>query len=728
MAELRKPGATQEHRKIAVETVLGPDVLLLQRMVGSESLGRLFDFRLDLLSTDADIELEAVLGTNVTVRYEQPKGGVRYFNGFVSDMRYAGERGNYAAYEMTLRPWLWFLTRTSDCRIFQKKKVPEIVIGLFREHGFTDYEDALIGDYRTWEYCVQYRETDFDFVSRLMEGEGIYYYVKHKNGKHLIVLADNYGAHDFYPNYSEIPCRPADRPIHTEHISRFDVKKQVLPGMVALNDFNFEKPKADLKVNGPKTRPHEKADFEIYDYPGEYEEPGDGEKYARWRIEELHALYEVASGRGNAAGLAVGYLFNLTDHPRSRQNREHLITDATCDMKAEEFETGHGQVGPGEQHFIVDFSTIDSREQFRPRRITPKPTIKGPQTAIVVGKAGEEIWTDEYGRVKVQFHWDRYGTKDENSSCWIRVSQDWAGKKWGAINLPRIGQEVVVEFLEGDPDRPIITGRVYNAEAMPPYELPAQKTKSTLKTNSSKGGGGFNEIRFEDKKDEEQIFIHGQRNQDVRIENDAMEWIGNDRHLIVKKKQFEQVEGEKHLIVKAGGGGAGDQFEQVEGDKHQKVQGDCSQQVQGTLSIAVDVDKQERVGSRYAMDAQTEIHLTGGMNVVIQAGTTLTLKVGANFININSGGVFIQGTMVMLNSGGMAGSGAGSSPGSPQAPTAPNEADTDKPGEVSTVAAAPIQASGRSLDSTTVEAYQKAAAQTLANAAQSGAPFCEICQ
>jgi type VI secretion system secreted protein VgrG len=721
MAQLRKSAVTQQHRSIAVNTALGEDVLLLQRMVGQESLGRLFEFQLDLLSTNADIELESLLGTNATVRYQQPKGGVRYFNGFVSDCRYVGERGNYAAYEMTLRPWLWFLTRTADCRIFQKKKVPDIITELFREHGFTDYENALSGDYREWDYCVQYRETDFNFVSRLMEQEGIYYFVKHLNGKHLIVLADSYSAHDVYPNYADIPCSPSDRAIHTEHISQLDVRKQVLPGIVALNDFNFEKPRADLKANGPKPRPHEKSDFEVYDYPGEYEERSDGDHYARKRIEELHAGFEVSSGRGNAAGLAVGYLFNLTDHPRKPQNREHLITDATYEMWSEEFETGSGGVGAGEQQFLVSFSTINSQEQFRTTRITAKPTINGPQTATVVGKSGEEIWTDEYGRVKVQFHWDRYGKKDENSSCWIRVSQGWAGKKWGAICIPRIGQEVIVDFLEGDPDRPIITGRVYNADAMPPYDLPDEKTKSTLKSNSSKGGSGFNEIRFEDKKGEEQIFIHGEKNQDTRIKNDALEWIGNNRHLIVKKDQYEKVEKDKHLTVE------GDQFEQVKGDKHQETQGDHNQKIRGTLSIKADRDMQEKVGMKHALDAGMEIHLKAGMNVVIEGGAAVTLKVGGNFININPGGIFIRGTMLMLNSGGAAGSGSGSSPDAPKAPTAPDRADNAQSGEITRVQAAPIQPSGRSLDSKSVGDYQNPQARTLVNAARSGAPFCEVC-
>jgi type VI secretion system secreted protein VgrG len=362
----------------------------------------------------------------------------------------------------------------------------------------------------------------------------------------------------------------------------------------------------------------------------------------------------------------------------------------------------------------VRFSTINSHESFRAARITPKPTINGPQTATVVGPAGKEIWTDKYGRVKVQFHWDRYGSKDENSSCWIRVAQALAGKKWGAFALPRIAQEVVVQFLEGDPDRPIITGCVYNADAMPPYGLPDEKTKLTLKTCSSKGAGGFNEIRFEDKKGEEQIFIHGEKNQDICIENDAFESIGHDRHLIVGNDQYEKVKKDKHLLVE------GDQFEEVAGDKHQKVGGDHNQKVMGTLSIDAGMNIQERAGMRHALDAGMEIHLKAGMSV--------TLKASGNFININPAGIFINGTMLMLNSGGSPGSGSGSSPDSPQAPTAPKEADTAEAGQVTEVEAAPIQHSGRGLTGTAVDPYQAAQARALSDAAQTGVTFCEICQ
>jgi type VI secretion system secreted protein VgrG len=283
--------------------------------------------------------------------------------------------------------------------------------------------------------------------------------------------------------------------------------------------------------------------------------------------------------------------------------------------------------------------------------------IHGTQTAIVVGPPGEEIYVDKYGRVKVQFHWDREGKYDDKSSCWIRVSQNWAGKRWGAMFIPRIGQEVIVDFVEGDPDRPIITGRVYNAASMPPYDLPAEKTKSSIKSYSYKGGGGFNELRFEDKKGSEQIFIQAQKDQDIRVKNILKEFVGSDTHLIVKH----------------------DQLNSVSGDKHQHVSGDHNEKVEGTVSLNAGADMQEKVHSKYAMDAGTEVHIKAGTNVVIESGMTLTVKVGANFININPGGIFISGKIVNINSGGAAGQGAGSSP---QSPKDPLEADTAEAGQM----------------------------------------------
>jgi type VI secretion system secreted protein VgrG len=294
--------------------------------------------------------------------------------------------------------------------------------------------------------------------------------------------------------------------------------------------------------------PHAHAGYERFDYPGHYVEIGDGENLVRSRMEELRARFEGCEGRCNARGLSAGRLFKLTEHRSQAQNRDYLVVSATYGLKLDAYIAIANPVGEGEM-FQCGFTAIESTQTYRPPRTTPKAQVLGSQTAVVTGPAGEEIYTDQYGRVKVQFHWDRYGNKDENSSCWIRVSQPWAGKQWGMVAIPRIGQEVVVDFLEGDPDRPLVTGSVYNNSQMPPYKLPDNAHLSAIKSNSTKGGGGFNEIRFDDKKGNEQIFIHAERNQDVRVKSDAYEWVGNERHLIVNADLLEEVGGNRHDTV-----------------------------------------------------------------------------------------------------------------------------------------------------------------------------------
>lgn len=718
---------TQKHRLIAVNTPLGEDVLVFARMTATEQLSSLFEFDLELYSERTDIELSELLGKNVTVRVQLPEargGGIRYFNGFVTRFHYLGMRGmRYGVYRAMLSPWLWFLTQTSDCRIFQNQTVPEIIESLFREHGFTDFRNSLSSRYRTWDYCVQYRETDYSFVSRLMQQEGIYYYFIHENGKHTLVLADNRGSHNTFPAYDEVPYYPPDIMEYRErdHIYTWTIEKQVQPGAYALNDYDHTDPRKKLRATTVAPKSHVLADFEMYDYPGEYTDYGDGENYSKIRLQELQAEHEILRGEGIARGLVSGCLFSLTNCGRADQNREYLIVATVHELQMDPYESSPSPDAL-RKIFQVRIVAIDAQQPYRAPRITPRPVVQGPQTAVVVGPKGEEIYTDQYGRVKCQFHWDRHGKADEQSSCWIRVAQSWAGKKWGSFNLPRIGQEVIVDFLEGDPDQPIITGRVYNGVNMPPYGLPDKKVVSTLKSLSTPGGGGFNEIRLDDTKGQEQIFIHGQYNQDVRIENDSLEWVGNDRHLIVKNDQLEQVENDKHLTVK------GNQKEKIQGDKHQKVQGDHNQEVNGALSINVGQDIQEKAGQKYALDAGMEIHLKAGMKVVIEAGVQLTLKVGGNFVDINPAGVTIQGMMVMINSGGSAGSGSGCSPDAPTDPTAPKEAATDQAGEVTDAQATPIQKKSQSLDSVSVGGYQSPQAQALASAAQSGTPFCEICE
>jgi len=505
--------------------------------------------------------------------------------------------------------------------------VPEIIKQVFRDAGFSDFEEALTGAYRTWEYCVQYRETAFQFVSRLMEQEGIYYFFRHENGKHVLVMADSPGAHEPCPGYEEkeISCQFSGAPVtEQEYVAEWVVETRVQPGSFSLNAFDFENTKKDLNARAQIPRQHAAADFDVYDYSRDYIEAADGETYARRRIEELHSQYEVATGTSDARGLHTGGTFALAGHPRADQNREWLVTGASYTISQGEFSSGEGGGGCV---YSCSLTAIGSSEPFHAARVTVKPKIPGPQTALVVGQPGEEIYTDKYGRVKVQFHWDRYGKADENSSCWIRVAQVWAGRQWGAIYTPRVGQEVIVEFLEGDPDHPIITGRVYNGQAKPPYVLPANQTISTLKSDSSKGGGGFNEIRFEDKKGSEQIFIHAQKNLDLRVNNDRFETVGNDSHLHVEMNKFEHVDNNRNETVDA------DHKEEIGKDRHLKVKGKEAKEVAKSLSLTVKGDVAEVFKASHSEQTTKDYYLKA-QNVVIEGMENITLSVGGSHIAI----------------------------------------------------------------------------------------------
>ncbi len=394
-----------------------------------------------------------------------------------------------------------------------------------------------------------------------------------------------------------------------------------------------------------------------------------GDSLTKIRMQEEEAGHLVVSGSGVCRAFTSGYKFDLKDHYRADMNNSYMLTEVQHVASVGGSYTS-AQSGSGE-HYSNHFTCISASVPFRPARITPKPFVQGPQTALVVGKSGEEIWVDKYGRVKVQFYWDREGKKDENSSCWIRVSQNWAGKNWGAMWIPRMGQEVIVDFLEGDPDRPLITGRVYNAEQIVPYPLPDHQTVSTLKSRSSKGGGSanYNEIRFEDKKDSEQIFINAEKDMDQRVENDSREYVKNDRHLIVHANQHELVEADKHGHVK------GKHFEAVDGDMSLKVGGDDKEQVVGSMSLQVGQSMNEKVGMTWAKEAGQTVHIKAGMTLILEAGMQLSLKGPGGFVDIGPAGVTIQGTMVLINSGGAAGSAPDANPQDPEAPKDPDTAD-----------------------------------------------------
>jgi type VI secretion system secreted protein VgrG len=593
-------------------------------MSTNEQLGRLFEYELDVLSKKDSIKLEDLLGKRVTVSLAMADDSKRYFDGFVSRFALVGAVGDLTWYHATLRPWLWFLTRTSDCRIFQEKKVPEIIKQIFKEYNFSDIDDQLKGSYRKWVYCVQYRETDFNFVSRLMEQEGIYYYFTHEDGKHTMVLADDPGAHARIFE-DEVPYfQPTETVVGKEDsVQDWNISQELQPAKYTLIDYNFETPKASQEVKKSGSPKHkEKADYEFYDYPGEYVDTGEGDAYVKARLEELSAQYEVARGAGNVRGMYAGGVFKLIDHPRDDQNHDYLLLSCSHELRTNEYESGGAT---GETSYSCAFTAIESKVQYRSPRVTPKPIIQGPQTAVVVGPSGEEIYTDKYGRIKVQFHWDREGKKDENSSCWIRVAQLWAGKAWGAIHIPRMGQEVIVDFLEGDPDRPIITGRVYNADMMPPYELPGNMTQSGIKSRSTKEGAGanFNEIRMEDKKGSEELYIHAEKNHTNITENDRSEDVGHDRSLHVGHDKSEAVDNNKSITVGV------DHTESIGSNKKLDVGANHDETIGASKTLSVGADHSETIGSNMTINIGSNLTENVAIAYTENVGAAMAINVGA---------------------------------------------------------------------------------------------------
>jgi type VI secretion system secreted protein VgrG len=689
---------SQDHRLLVIDTPLGKDVLLLQEITGYEGISRLFSYDLDLLAYDNDsISFDDIVGQKVSIKFQLPDGSPRYISGYVSRFT-QGETDErlFTHYHAQVVPWLWFLTREADCRIFQNMAVPDIISKIFDPFGFKDFKLNLKSSYPQLEYCVQYRETSFNFVSRLMEEFGIFYYFDHTTqNNHTMVLADQSS------NLPACPSSPISYETRVgglsdpEAINNWHVGQEVKTGKYTVTDYNFTTPSNSLLANEPTVVSLSASqDLELYDYPGLHTTKDEGDTVAKVRMQEEEAGYMVVSGAGNARGLMSGFSFELKNHYRSDQNTNYVAMEVRHFGSAGQSYTSAGTAG-GET-YSNHFTCMPASVPYRPLRITPKPFVQGPQPALVVGKSGEEIWVDKYGRVIVQFYWDRLGQKNENSSCWIRVSQPWAGGNWGAMWIPRIGQEVLVSFLEGDPDRPVITGRVYNADQMPPYTLPDYQTRSTFMSRSSKGGGSsnYNELRFEDLKGQEQIFMNAEKDMDLRVENDSREFIGANRHLIVTANQQEKINAEKHLQVtgnhneKIGGNMSlqvtGNQMEKVTGNKSLSVTGNQSESITGNVSLSVTGGKNESITMGYAMTAMS-IHLTANAGIVIECPAGITLKSGASSVDVSPGGVYITGTpMAFINSGSMPAMTSDPSSGSPDSPEDPKDPDTADDGSKGT--------------------------------------------
>ncbi|ABM33905.1 type VI secretion system tip protein TssI/VgrG [Paracidovorax citrulli] len=493
-------------RRVTIQTPLG-EQLQFRQLQGREELSQVFSLDIDLLSEDKSIDPKALLGKSATVVVETEGGGRRYLDGIVTRFGMQGQDHRFYAYRLRLQPWVWLASRKSDFRIFQNKSVPQIIEEVLGAYGYP-MEKKLSRSYRTWEYCVQYDESDLQFVSRLMEHEGIYYYHQHAQGQHTLTLADDIVAsHQPLPGAATIPFYPPEKSAvaDRENIHAWELHEEIHSGRFYNDDYDFKKPKADLANMRQMPPGHSHDAYETYEWPGGYTEFGDGEAYARVRLQENLSGRSTVRGESRHRSLATGYLFTLENYPRADQNQQYLITGLQYHFKENPrvSAANPGQKGTVQEEGSFQRFTLQAQPTslpYTPARVTPKPKTTGPQTAVVVGPPGEEIWPDQYGRVKVQFHWDRQGRFDEQSSCWIRVSQGWAGQNYGSIYLPRIGQEVIVDFLSGDPDQPIITGRVYNADQMPPWKLPEHKTQSGTLTRWSKGGGGASMLRFEDQK------------------------------------------------------------------------------------------------------------------------------------------------------------------------------------------------------------------------------------
>ena len=537
--------------------------LLFWKLSGREALSEPFELNVTLLGTDARIDRSSLLGQPITVAIPtRSLMGKRYLNGkvtrvAVSAVELSGTR--YAEYRLTMEPDLWPMKRDRNLRIFQGQTVPQIVKSLLGESQ-VNVEDRLTGSYRPWEYCVQYQESSLAFISRLMELEGITYHFSHEADKHTLVLTDAPQQQQPFSGYESIPYHvtPSGGSTDEEGISQWALEDSVTPGIYSLDDYDFRKPNAWLFQARQNPASPSPGSIDVYDWPGRYVEHGHGEFYARIRQERWQVDHQQIQGTGTAVGLAPGYTFALLNAPFFSDNGEYLTTAVHYQFEENRYASG----SDGGSVHRLDFTVIPSSVVFRPEQATPWPRTYGPQTAKVVGPQGESIWTDKYGRVKVKFHWDRLANGDDTSSGWVRVSSAWAGQGFGGVQIPRVGDEVVIDFINGDPDRPIVTGRVYNEASMPPWELPGGSTRMGFMTRS-KGGHMDNAsyLFFEDKLGNESVDLHSERNMNVSVEGEHVETVHKAtsythkdvRNVTVDKHDTQTYNSGQTVSVTAGG-------------------------------------------------------------------------------------------------------------------------------------------------------------------------------
>jgi type VI secretion system secreted protein VgrG len=639
------------NRNITIHTPLG-EALKFRRFWGGEELSKLFNFTVELLSDQRDISASDMLGQSITIEIELKYGKKRFLNAQCTRFNFTGVAdgtGRFFKYQATLQPWLWYATRGSDFKVYQKMDVPSIVKDRLGKYPFV-IDDKTTAAYPVLDYCVQYRENDFDFVSRLMENEGIYYYFEHKMGEHVMVLCDSLAAHGYFEGYEQIPFYAPDITYSDDtrdHFSSWLVSHSVDPGTYATDEYDFKKPKADLSIDKNHPRGHNHSTYEKFDFPGGYTDMGDADHYSQVRMEELQNGNETIKGEGEVRGAAVGFLFALENHKRQDQNRDYLTTKVWYDGRDDHYESAGSD---GDYHFQVDVTSIPSQEIFRPKRVTPVPRTSGSESAIITGPKGEEIYTDQYGRIKLQFHWDRYGTWDENSSCWIRVSSPWAGSNFGGIYIPRIGQEVLVDFINGNPDRPMVTHRVYNEDNMPPWDLPANDTQSGFLTRSTRGGaagpglkdgaGDANALRFDDRLGEEQLWIHAQLDQLTEVENDESKWVGRDRVKDVDRDETSTIGRDRTETVMH------DETITVHNDRTERVDHNEKISIGDNRTKSVGKNEKDSIGKSWSINVGKYKTETIGMAYMQNVGLGRMENVGLGY-NLNVG--MVMATVVGMH-------------------------------------------------------------------------------
>lgn len=684
---------SQENRQARIDTPLGDDVLLLQHFSGTETISRDFSYSASVLSKDSAVDGNKIVGKRISVTYFDEDGRQRYFNGFVSRFEYSEqveEPAELTAYNLTMVPWLWFLKHNRDCKIFQELSAPDIIKQVFQDMGYTDFRLELTGNYPIREYCVQYRETNFNFVSRLMEEEGIFYFFEHTKDKHTLVLADATSSYidteEDEVNYTPIGQSQFKQLTGWRHVYEFR------PGKMVQKDFNFKQPSDGLSTDQKsKIKFEGSSKLEVYDYPGLYDESSKGDRITKVRLEEIEAEHDHVVGSGSYLKFAPGHKFKIDKHSRSSdEGKSYALVEVFTEINSN-FGFGNAE----SIDFRNEFRCIPAETCFRPQRISAKPIVEGPQTAIVVTD-GQEIVVDEHARVKVQFHWDRYGQNDVNSSCWIRVSQAHAGSGWGMIDIPRKNEEVIVSFLNGDPDRPIITGRVYNGNNKPPFDLKGagnNKKNKTRRGNTTKSyeATGYNELTMDDTAGKEQIRIHAQYNMDSEVENDETLHVkhdrtknvdndetmtignnqsltvGNNRDVSVASNHSETVGAKQDVTIGSNQSNTigSNQTNTIGGNQSTTIGGSYSMTIASSVSSTVGSsvsttvasgdstlvgsNSSEQVAGSKTSTAGQAITLQAGMNVTIQAGASITLQCGASTISMNPGMISISAPLVKIN-------------------------------------------------------------------------------